>query len=356
MEFTGTNLCLTRSLYTQTGQYGFALDCTVDNTSGQYLFGLSGSNGTLEFKLESGHMSYQNRFIHTYKAYQQFSLEAEFTSGTNNVIKDGTPLLYGINKSTGYFDTFYMKRANAGMGASFDLQVSGNNTPAYSITTKGYLLVSGQAGVTGYFVNQSTFPVRVFDSSIQASQLYDFGKLSATLSRGATGTFSYSGDFSSIDLTQPILTTFNTNFNDTSILFTIVDASSLNRFVYLTGPTDFTFNNTGILNRDATYLNYSGGTVVTNFSTQLTFQLAYRTGQEIFTGVWDLLTGTDSLSLVSLKRPGNYSTGMISGSGLFPPNGLVNFQVNYQGFSGNQAQLVISGNEVLNPINQPLSE
>jgi hypothetical protein len=104
-----------------------------------------------------------------------------------------------------------------------------------------------------------------------------------------------------------------------------------------------------------TYLNYSGGFVATDFNTNLTFQLRHVTGSETFTGAWNLFTGNNVSSLVSLYSAGTYSTGLISGSGVFPPNSGINFQVTYSGISGNQAQLVISGGDILNPINQTLT-
>lgn len=363
MLFTGTELVAKRNFFTQTGSYGFTATCTVDNTTSQYLFGLSGSAGVLEFRLESGHLYYGTQFLHSYRSYQEFVLEARFTSGATDVIKDNIPLVYGGPKATGYFDYFYFKRANAGMKASFDVQVSGNNLPAYTIQQQGYLLASGQAAVTGWFINQSRFPINVFDSNISASQVYDFGKLDANLGALGSGSFAYSGNFDVLDLTQPILTTFNTNFNDATVLFTIVDARALGRFVYLTGPTNFSFNSTGVLNRDLTYLNYSGGFVVGNYPTSLSFSLGYISGSGVFpsytktfTGDWDFLTGLDNNSLVSMKRAGSFDERMISGSGQFTPNSLVNFQVTHivSGSNDDVAALIISGAQVLNPITQTL--
>lgn len=76
-----------------------------------------------------------------------------------------------------------------------------------------------------------------------------------------------------------------------------------------------------------------------------------------FTGSWDLLTGASSTSLVSLKRPGNYSPTMISGSGNFPPNSFVNFQIENpsDGINVSSARLRISGNRVANAINQVIT-
>ncbi len=355
MTFTGSELTLKRSFYTQSGVYGFAADIVVDNTSGLYHFGITGNGGSIDFTLNSGRLYYGTQFLSTYKSHQSFSIEGQFTSGSANLIKDGEPLAYNAPKGTGYFNYFYLTRANTGMDATFDFSVSGNSTPTFSITQQGYLYATGQGGVTGYFVNQSAFPIRIFDSKIQATQNYTFGRLNGSVAPGGTGAFVYSGAFGSLNLSQPILTTFNTNYQDTSILFTIIDTTNLNRFVQITNPTDFTFNSTGILNRNVSYLNYSGGFVTTAFNTALTFRLGYSNGQEVFTGIWDLLTGIDASSLISLKQPGLFNTGMISGSGIFAPNSQVNFQVTYSGISGNAAQLIITGSEIINPINQTLS-
>lgn len=355
MTFTGSQLAVYRNYYTQTGNVGFGLNCTVDNTTGQYLFGLSGNAGVLQFTLESGRVYYGSQFIHSYQTDEPFTIEGQFTTGSLNVMKDGQALVYGAPKSTGNLDYFYFSRANASLGADFDLYVSGDNAALRTITTQGYLLTTGQAGVTGYYVNDGNYPIKVFDSTILASQNYTFGKLVGDVNALNTGSFTYTGDFAKLDLTQPILTTFNTNYGDESVLFSITDATSLNRYVYITAPTDFSFNTQNILNRDILWLNYSGGFVSNNFNTDLTLQLRHVTGQEVFTGVWNLFTGNSVTSLVSLYSAGTYSTGLISGVGSFAPNSGINFQVIYSGVSGNQAQLVISGGDVLNPISQTLN-
>lgn len=351
MIFTGSQLSLKRSIYTQTGYYGFVMDATVENTSGVYHFGLSGAAGTLDFRLESGRMYWGNQFVHTYRSYEQFTVEAQFSSGHANILKNDEALVYGEPKQTGYFDTFYFNRADANMGAAFEVSVSGNNAPVYAITQQGYLTSSGQNAVTGWFTNQGGFPIRVFDTAIQASANYTLGKLVANVGAQGSGAFAYTGDYNTIDFSQPILTTFATNFGNAAILFSIIDARTLNRFVQLTAPTDFTFTQTGVLNRDVSYLNYSGGVVVGNFNTSLVFRLSYLTGYETFTGAWNVFTGGSPSSLIPLSS----STGLFSGSGNFAPNSFLNFQVSYSGISGNQAQLVISGNEILNPINQTLT-
>lgn len=362
MLFTGTELVQRRNYYTQTGNYGFVMNATVDTTTGAYHFGLSGSAGTLDFRLESGKIYWGSEFIHSYKAYEPFAIEAQFSSGHANVLKNNSPLVYGDPKPTGYMDYFYFTRASADMGAEFDVLVSGNNPALYSISTQGYLFSTGQNAVTGWFTNQGGFPIRVFNSAEQSSVIYDFGALVGNVGANGSGAFAYTGDYNTLDFSQPILTTFATNYGNTDILFSILDARSFPSFVQLTGPTDFSFNETYVLNRDVSYLNFSGGVATSAFNTDLTFVLGYvsgsgvfPTGTKTFTGAWGLSTGTSASTLVTFSPTSDI---LYSGNGTFPPNSYVNMQVTYtpSGDLPDGAYLIVTGANVINGINQQLSQ
>lgn len=355
MIFTGTELVVKRNFYTQTGNLGFAFTCSVDNTTGLYQFGVSGNQGAVNFTLQSGRMYYGSDFVHTYLSDEEFALEAQFTSGAVNLIKDGTALVYGKPKATGSYDYFYMSRASSDLGAEFSVLISGENVPEATVSDYGYLYETGQQAVTGYFVNGSEYPIRIFNSEIQASANYTFGKLAQVIPANGTGVFAFTGNFATMDYSQPILTTFNTNYGDVSVLFNIYDSATQSRFVYLTAPTDFTANVNNVIQREVTWLNYSGGFVANSFNTNLSFRLQYSSGSQTFTGIWNLFTGVDANSLVSLVSLGGYSTGMISGTGMLPPNSGMAMQILYSGVSGNAAQLVISGLEVSNPITQVIN-
>jgi hypothetical protein len=63
----------------------------------------------------------------------------------------------------------------------------------------------------------------------------------------------------------------------------------------------------------------------------------------------------DRSSLVSTKVPGQYNRFNVSGSGIFPPNSAVNFQVSHLATGSNDTvKLIISGSQVTNPISQTL--
>ncbi len=358
MDFTGSELTVKRNFYTQTGNFSFGMSCSVDNTTGTYHFGVSGAQGSVDFKLESGRIYYKDQFIHTYQSFRDFFIEAQFFNGKTNVIKDASPLAYGIDGRTGQFDYFYFSRANASLGASFGPSISGDTFPAYSVTNQGYLYNSGQTAVTGYFANQSIYPIRVFDSNILVTQPYEFGKLVGNIAPSTSGIFAYTGDFNTFDLTQPILTTFSANFGQAQVNFSIVDARGYDHFVLFQDVANFDFDTTGILNRDVFYTNYSGGIATDAFDAN--FQLSYVSGSgglKTFTGSWDFLTGVDSNHLVSLKQPGQFSSTMISGSGFFPPNSSVNFQVVHNIIDSNPdgCHLLITGVNVVNAISRNLS-
>jgi hypothetical protein len=93
------------------------------------------------------------------------------------------------------------------------------------------------------------------------------------------------------------------------------------------------------------------------YTTQLTGQY-YLPYIKTFTGSWDLLTGESPTSLVSVKTPSTSTDVLMSGSGLFPPNSYINFQVAYSpsGTTSDAALLIISGVGVINPIYQVLNQ
>jgi hypothetical protein len=317
MIFTGQELTLKRNFYTQTGCYGFVMSATVDTATGAYYFGLSGNGGVIDFRLESGRIYYSNQFVHSYKPFEEFTIEAQFSSGHTNVLKNDSPLVYGMPKATGHYDYFYFTRGSTDMGGEFDVNISGNNAAIYSITQQGYLFASGQNSVTGWFTNQSEFPIHVFNSAEQSSVIYEFGTLAGNIPAGASGAFTYSGDYETLDFSQPILTTFATNYGDAEILFSIIDARSYPYFVQITAPTDFGFNVENVLNRDVSYLNYSGGLITDGFDTRLTFLLGYVSGSGYFT----TLTGYSVPGYGNFVESGNVTGWVDNVTGSYPITG-----------------------------------
>ncbi len=332
MQFTGQELTKKRNFYTQTGNFGFGLTCAVDNVTGRYNFGFSGQQYNFEFVLQSGKIFKDGLFVHDYQSFRQFTLEGQVSSGKYNVKKNDIPMVYGQNKATGNFDYFYFNRENASLGATFDVYVTGDNLPQYHITDKGYLISSGQSGVTGYFLNQSQFLINVFDSSAAGLQGLSFLKLKTGISGFLSGKFTYSGDYSEFDFSQPILTTFNTNFNDTDILFYITDLRSYDRFVLLDDINDFSFNASYILNRNLSYTNYSGGFVTDGFNTNLLFEITSVSGS----GSFSISDFADSAQFTGLALGNFAQSGRVTGEAVIPTgNSSItgNFVVDFSRFA-----------------------
>ena len=276
MNFEDTELIKKRSFYSQTGFASILFNGYVDSLTGIYTLGVSGAS-QIEFVFSGGKIYQNGNHIHSYQPFREFALECQISSGSYNVAKDGAPLVFGEPKSTGAFDTFYITRNNLSDNLFYDLNVSGNTLPIYRLNPNGYLTVTGQTGVTGYFINQGNFPIRIFDSVSLTPDDIIFNKFSGSIAAGATGLFDYAADFNEVSPNQSILTTFNTNFNDVSIFFNIVDLRNYNLFVLLNENLNFAFDSGNIASSLVFYNNYSGG-VQSDFPTHLSVKLDYVSG------------------------------------------------------------------------------
>lgn len=281
MQFTGTELTRSRSIYTQNLNFGWSIDCVVDNTTGRYDFGVSGSAGTLAFTLQSGRILAGNTFLHSYAANEPFSMECQITPTTYNLLKEDSPLVMGVGKTSGDFSTLFFTRAESTLFADFSFFASGQNLPNVTVDTVGYLLTTGQNAVTGQYRNLGSYPVRVFNSDALYTQGLSFGQLADTIPALGNGQFAFSGDFSSFNFANPVLVGFETNFEGADIAFTIVDARSQTSYVYLSTISTFNFES-GVLNRTFFYNNYSGGFQVDSFPATISFQLMLVSGTGAF--------------------------------------------------------------------------
>lgn len=358
MQFTGSQLLVKRSFYTQNTNFLWSGDLYVDNIDTTYEIGVSGSGIGFGFTLQSGRISQSGLFLHHYYPYESMNLQCELTTSGWNFLKNDTPLIFGATRPSGNYDTLYVKRDSTAGNATFDLFVDGSNAPQYVLSTAGALIATGQTVVTGSFANNSSYPIRVFGSIANATQGLMFFPVTGTIAAGGTGYFSYSGDFNAFDYTSAIFTNVYTNFGDLYLNFYVTDSRPTTRYVYLQDIGSPSFDQNTVMNRNLPYQNFSGGFQTPDFQAGLSFKISYASGSGVFTGVWDLLTGVDSTTLVSLKRPGNYTTTAISGSGLFPANSSVTFQINgdtVNDLGAHGVVLLVSGREVSNPIIQSVS-
>ena len=378
MEFSGDQLVRKRNFYTQNGNFGLAVDFSVDNPSGRYEFGVSGSN-LLSIILESGQVKYDGLFIQNYVPFNNYSALLEITNNKLNYTQNDSEVAYDLSKQTGDYNYFYFKRDNTGINAEFDFYLSGKNLPNYTIDKIGYWFSTGQREVTGNFTNQSGYEVGIFDSFAQGIQNLSYSFSSGFFASGQTSKFKYSGELAEFDFSQPIVTTFYTNFGTFDINFQIIDTSTLNKFVFLDEITDFSFNTDNEINRELFYTNYSGNLITDTFGTELIFKLEYLNGTGSFS-VNDfaesahftanaygnflqsgLVTGRTLIATGNSNITGTYTidftrfqwatgavTGYFSGQGTGMASGINYTGLAYGGFTGFVTGLIQNGSGTFN--------
>ena len=330
MQFTGTELVKKRNFYTQNNNFGAVVNFSVDSSTGRYELGVSGSS---DFKLvlESGKIKYNDLFLHSYLPDNEYSLELQLTSGSFNLIKDSTPLVYGGTVQTGDYNYFYFKRGDTGINAEITFELSGANLPQYTIDQIGYWINSGQDTVTGNFANGGNYNINVFSSTTIGEQNLDYVPLTGVIAGGQNGKFKYSGELIDFDFSQPIFTIFNTNFGNTNVNFQLVNATTFDKLVLFDTISDYNFNSDDEINRTLTYTNYSGGVLVDNFNTPLTFKLEYVSGSGEFT-VDDFATSAQ----FTANAYGNFlKSGWVTGVSVIPTGNLDvtgNYTINFQRF------------------------
>jgi len=373
MQFTGTQLNKRRNFYTQNGNFGVSVDFSVDNPSGRYEFGVSGTSN-LSLILESGQIKYDGLFIQSYIPFNNYSVLFEVTDDKLNYIQNDNEIIYGLNKPTGDYNYFYFNRGSTGINAEFDFYLSGKNLPNYNIDQIGFRFNSGQQEVTGNFANVSGYDINLFNSTAQGLQNLTYGFATGFFTSGQSTKFRYSGDFTNFNYNQPITTWFYTNFGNVGVNFKIVDTSTLDRFVLLDELPQFTFNADNEINRQLFYSNYSGSNLTDAFDADLIFKLEYLDGSGAFivdnfaqsahftanaygnflesgivTGQTSIITGDSEVSglyTVSFNRfqwATGAATGYFSGNGTGLASGLNYTGLAYGGFTGFVTGLVRDG-------------
>ena len=186
MNFTGTELGHFRNFYTQNNNFEVDVNCTIDNTTGHYVFGLTGSGPNLQIDLLSGKMYSNGLFIHSYVPYENFELQIQVTSGNYNIYKNGTPLVLGLSKPNYNYNQFFFNRQYNTDNANFDVSISGYNQPNLYISQNAYYLNTGQTAVTGEIINNGAYNYEIFTSNSSNSQSLYYSGISGTLLPGQT--------------------------------------------------------------------------------------------------------------------------------------------------------------------------
>lgn len=281
MIFTGLDLIKKRNFYTQSKNFGVIVNFSLDNASEKYEFGITGTNN-ISFICESGRITWNNLFIDSYLPYYNYSAFIDITESNINYSNNENNIFYGLEKETGAFEYFYFKRNKTEINADFDFYLSGDNKPNYEITNYGLLLNTKQNVITGKFFNYGDGKIRIFDSNSQGLQNLNYIFNKDEFQNGQYLDFFYSGNISNFNFNEPIITTFYTNYGQTQINFKIINATSLEKSILLNQNSALRFNQNNVINRELSWINYSGDISTNNFNTELYFELSYVDGSGEF--------------------------------------------------------------------------
>ncbi len=342
MNFTGTAITIGRNFYAQPTNVGASISVSVDNPTGIYQFGFSGTTGNLFITLSGGKIiGADNQYLSSYQAGVNFTIDLDSTSTNYNIWKNSNPFISAAPKTNtgGYYDFFLVKRPTLNDNIDFNLDIVGDNQPTFLIDTFGYLFTTGQTEVTGYFRNSGSYYANIFDSNATSLQNLSFIGVRGIVQPGDVTGFKYSGNYNQFNSSQIIPTTFNTNFNDISINFQVIDVTTGDRTVFIT-PASFSFDTNNSILRTIGYSNFSGG-VPSDFPAHLNFKLNYISGSGTFTinnfatNVKFLTTGYGNIVESGLLTGNFYSnTGDAYVSGLYIISGT-----QFQWATGNFSKL-----------------
>ena len=290
MEFTGQELSHTRSFFTQNDNFDVSVNCQVNNTTGMYSFGITGTS-SFKINLISGKIYKDDIFVHSYVPYEQFSIRMQLTSGNYNIYKNENPLILGQLKSQNDYNSFFFNRQYNMDDATFDVYISGSNTPNVFIQQTAYIFSTGQTSITGEIINYGPYDYKVFTSEAASLQNLTFNNITGNITSGQTGYFIFNGGLNNFDTTQPIILNIYTNYNYNYLNFYILNISSLDKTIIFKPMPPLVFNNLNQINSPLQYNNYSGGLATNSFNAEFSFMLDYVSGSGLFKGNNIILSG-----------------------------------------------------------------
>ena len=181
---------LKRSIADQTGFLSYSLDLLLDNTSGECLFGFSGSGNQIDYRLLNGKIySDDSSYVGNYDKNVAITISGNIGEITNDLYLNGEPAYLGKSKPTGKFSHFYIHPQ--GVSADFSLYVAGQ-LPSYKFESTGLFFASNDI-LTGAFINLNPeVRFRFFSGRIAD------GNAGFTLSGLTTGDVTGSGQFALI--------------------------------------------------------------------------------------------------------------------------------------------------------------
>ena len=194
-----TNQFRSINFLNQTGDFNYNLNLAVNNSTGYFEFGLSGSSSKLAFKNQYGKIKDANdNIIIGYLANRELNINGSIVSGRETLTIDNT-LIYSNIPNTGYnFNYFYLNPIGCSLDYNFSL--TGGYTDLFStITTpkiKNYNIVVDDKNnpfvtktLTGILVNQNPdLEVKIFSAvATSKTDTYSLGGFPITFNN--TGTY-----------------------------------------------------------------------------------------------------------------------------------------------------------------------
>lgn len=143
--------------------YSFWAGITTENTTGQFIFGLSG-DAVLNFNLQSGFIYAENKKIGSYNATEQVEISGQIGNKNYDLFINNNPIILGGQKDTGNLNYFYVNSIN--QTTEFNLYLS-NNPLSVNYNDLGFY-ISGQSGITGQITSNKRFTLfsgNTFNSS-----------------------------------------------------------------------------------------------------------------------------------------------------------------------------------------------
>jgi hypothetical protein len=139
-----------RIFYSQTGNFQFNCNLSVDNYTGIANFGISGSGlNNINFLLSGGKIiDTLGRFLQTYPLNTQFNISGNVNNSSYDLFYNGFPISYHNTKSTGVYNYFYLNPRN--LNLSYNLYINGN-TPSLTISDINCSI--NNSITTGFIVN-----------------------------------------------------------------------------------------------------------------------------------------------------------------------------------------------------------
>ena len=213
--------------FAEQSSFSFNFDVSPSTWSGNYFFGVSGSNGSLNFfNFKNGRVyDSLNRFVHSYSKDDIINISGNYSSGYFGYYLNNKPIALNlkISEPSYKFKNFYVSSQNSDI--NFDLDIYGYSLPTYEFSFFGSPFVTGKS-ITGAIYNSS-------------SQDYSFKIFSGHASFNYTG-YQFQNQIPNVDISGGQSGKFVFNYLGNGTDYTISSSTGINPLYYnLTFYTNF---------------------------------------------------------------------------------------------------------------------